>query len=181
MSQNNISYEMSRNLLPLTIILLLTALTACMPHPDHPPTAMVKKPALLAAGESIAEVRLMFGQAKEGDAKTRVFEMAGKRISKEAQRLLRKAKRWNKQDGLVLHVEIEKVRLRKTLAVLVLWQVVKEDEITVKVWVTRNGSVVATESLTTHLYAGGIYSTSSTKRRIEILSDQIAIKIVKRL
>jgi hypothetical protein len=172
---------MSRSLLPLTIILLLTALTACMSHPDHPPTAKVKKPALLAAGEPISEVRLMFGQARENDTKTRVFELAGNRISEEAERLLRKAKRWNEQDGLVLHVEIEKVRLRKTLIVLVLHQLVEGDEISIKAWIARNGSVVASESLSTFSDVGGIYSTSTPRRRIEILSDQIARKMVNRL
>lgn len=165
----------------MTIILLLTALTACMPHPDHPPTAKVKKPALLAAGEPISEVRLMFGQARENDSKTRVFELAGNRISKEAERLLRKAKRWNEQDGLVLHVEIEKVRLRKTLIVLALYQLVEGDEISVKVWITKNGTVVASENLSTFSDVGGYYNTSSPRRRIEVLSDQIARKMVKRL
>ena len=123
----------------------------------------------------------MFGQSKADDAKTRVFELAGNRISKEAERLLRKAKRWNEHDGLVLHIEIEKVRLRKTLIVLVLWQVIKGDEIKVKVWITRNGTVIASETLSTFSDFGGIYATSSPRRRIEVLSDQIARKIVSRL
>jgi hypothetical protein len=110
-----------------------------------------------------------------------VFELAGNRISKEAERLLRKAKRWSEEDGLVLHIEIEKVRLRKTLIVLILWQVIKGDEIKVKVWITRNGTVIASETLSTFSDFGGIYATSSPRRRIEVLSDQIARKIVRRL
>lgn len=165
----------------LLMIYLLSGLTACIPHTDQPLTAEVKKPALLTEGESVSEVRLIFGQTKEDDAKTRVFELTGKRIMKEAERLLRKARRWNEQDGLVLHVEIETVRLRKTLPVLVLFQLIKGDEISIKVWITRDGAVVASESLATFSDAGGIYATGSPKRRIEILSDQIARKMVKRL
>jgi hypothetical protein len=165
----------------LLAIFLLSGLTACIPHTDQPLTAGVKKPALLAEGESISEVRLMFGQAKEDDAKTRVFQLVGNRISKEAERLLRKAHCWNEQDGLVLHVEIKKVHLRKTLFVLVLQQLIKGDEINAKVWVTRDGTVVASETLTAFSDAGGMYNTFSPKRRIEILSDQIARKMVNRL
>jgi hypothetical protein len=131
--------------------------------------------------ESISKVRLIFGQTKEGDVKTRVFELAGNRISKEAERLLRKVHRWNEQDGLVLHVEIKKVRLRKTLSVLTLWQLIKGDEISAKVWITKGGTVVTSETLTAFSDAGGIYNTLSPKRRIEIISDQIARKMVKRL
>ncbi len=123
----------------------------------------------------------MFGQAKKDNAKTRAFELAGKPISKETQQRLRKINRWNEKDGLVLHVEIEKVRLRKTLIVLMLWQVVKGDEIKVKTWITKNGTVIASESLSTFLGAGGVYFTASPRRQIEILSDQIARKIVTRL
>ncbi len=165
----------------LLVIFLLIGLASCIPHTDRPLTVGVKKPALLPEGESISAIRLMFGQAKEDDAKTRVFELTGKRISKETERLLHKAKRWNEQDGLVLHVEIEKVRLRKTLIVLVLWQVIEGDEISVKAWITRDGTVVASETLTTFSDVGGIYATSTPKRRIEILSDQIARKLVNRL
>jgi uncharacterized membrane protein len=172
---------MRQGLSLLLAVFLLSGLMGCIPHTDQPLTARVKKPALLADGESISEVRLMFGQSKEDDAKTRVFELAGNRISKEAERLLRKANRWNEQDGLVLHVEIEKVRLRKTLIVLVLWQIIEGDEISAKVWITRDGTVVATETLTTFSGAGGVYATSSARRRIEILSDQIARKMVSRL
>jgi len=165
----------------LLVVFLLSGLTACIPHTDQPLTARVKKPALLAEGELISEVRLIFGQAKEDDTKTTVFELAGNRISKEMERLLRKAQRWNEQDGLVLYVEIEKVHLRKTLFVLILRQLIKDDEISVKLWITKDGAVVASETLTTFYDAGGMYNTLSPKRRIELLSDQIARKMVNRL
>ena len=123
----------------------------------------------------------MFGQAKADDVKTRVFEVVGKRISKETERLLRKTDRWNEQDGLVLNVEIKKVRLRKNLAVLMLWQVIKGDEVNVRIWATRGETVVATENLKAVSDVGGIYATMSARRRLEILSDLIARKMVKRL
>jgi len=165
----------------LLVIFLLSGLSSCVPHTDQPPTTMVKKPALLAEDESISRVRLIFSQAKTDNSKTRVFELAGNRISKEAERLLRKAHRWNKQDGLVLHVAIKKVHLRKTLFMLVMRQLIKDDEISVKLWITKGGAVVASETLNTFLGGGGMFSTPSPRRRIEILSDQIARKMVNRL
>ena len=106
----------------LLAFFLMSGLSLCIPHTDQPLTSGVKTPALLAEDESISEVRMIFSQDKADESKTRVFELAGNRISKETERLLRKAQRWNEQDGLVLHVEIEKIHLRKTLFVLVLRQ-----------------------------------------------------------
>lgn len=165
----------------VTLLMFLVSLTACIPHANQSGVANRIKPHLLQDFAEISQIKLMEGQAKRKGSKGKVFEFAGKRLKREAERLLRIDQRWGDSDGLTLHIEIENVRLRKDAAVLMLWSIAGQDEMRIKVWITKDGEVIASERVSSLYDAGGTYATQSTPRRLELLSDQVARKMVKRL
>jgi len=160
--------------------LLIAGLTACVPYVDHPVAIAKAKPPLLGEHERISDVQVIDGQVSIEGFKGKVFEFVGSRLKQESERLLRKSGRWSEEDALTLHLEVENIRLRRTAAVLFLWQVAGVDEMGIKVWVTRDGSVIASESVATIYDAGGTYGTNSNQRRLAILTNQVVHKMVKR-
>ena len=147
---------------------------------DHPAPIAKPKPPLLAADERISAVKVIAGQIKIEGFKGKVFGFVGSRLKNESERLLRKRGRWSDTEALELHLEIEHIRLRRNAAVLFLWQVAGVDEMGIKVWITRDGEVIASESVSTIYDAGGTYGTNSNQRRLAILTDQVVRKMVKR-
>lgn len=159
---------------------MIAGLSACVPYVDHPVTVAKPKPPLLAGDERISDVQVIAGHIEIEGFKGQVFDFVGSRLKKGSERLLRKRGRWSDDKALELHLEIEHIRLRKTAAVLFLWQVAGVDEMGIKVWVTRDGTVIASESVHTIYDAGGTYGTNSNQRRLAILADQVVHKMVKR-
>ena len=165
----------------LRFLIPLLLLVSCVPYVDQSEIVKQNRPPLLAGHEHISEIKVIEGQIEIEGFKGRVFEFVGQRLHQESERLLRKQARWSEDKGLTLHLEIKSIRLRKNAAVLFLWQVAGFDEMGIKVWITRAGEVVASEDVTTIYDAGGTYGTNSSQRRLTILSDQIAHKMVKLL
>lgn len=141
----------------------------------------LEKTALLSDRDLISEVKVITGLASATEMKSRVFDYVGGRLIKDSERLLHREKRWSESGGLTLHFELENVRVRNNAAVLLVWQLAGDDELEVRVWVTREERVIASELITTRLGSGGTYATNTNQRRLQMLSDQVVRKMVKRL
>jgi len=100
-------------------------------------------------------------------------------VESETRRYLLESGRMSDGDGIELHVEITHLRLRRTVAQLLLSFVAGNDELSVTVTLARNGDVFASDSLSTRLQSGGMYGTLSMNKRLDFLAQQIARKLVK--
>ncbi|NWF36410.1 hypothetical protein [Mariprofundus sp. KV] len=153
-----------------------------MAHTDQPVVTGLSNAPLLEEYDRISEVKYIASQVEVEGSKGKVFDFVGNRLTHATERQLRKSGRWSEDEALVIHIEIKYIRLRKNAAVFLLWQVAGVDEMGIRIWITRDGEVVASEAVSS-IYdaAGGIYGTNTNQRRLAILADQVASKMVKRL
>jgi len=160
----------------------MVGLAACVAHTDQPVVTGLSNAPLLAEYDRISEVKYIASQVEVEGFKGKVFDFVGNRLTYATERQLRKSGRWSEDEALVIHIEIKYIRLRKNAAVFLLWQVAGVDEMGIRIWIARDGEVVASEAVSS-IYdaAGGIYGTNSNQRRLAILADQVASKMVKRL
>ena len=164
---------------PLLISVLMVLFSGCVPNQGVHHKAKLDRPHLLAVSDAVSEVRpiLMKGYSKRLSKK--VFSRVSRRLKSATEKQLHQTGRWREGGDIALHLEIEQIRLRKTAAVLLLYLVSGKDEMTVNVWITKAGEVIASDRLTTRFEGGGLYGTLPLGKRLDMLSDQIARKLVR--
>lgn len=129
----------------------------------------------------ISNVKLIKMEANPASIKSKVFAHLSKHLKQEVEKQLQKERRWSNTESVTLFIRINSIRLRKNFAVLLLSPLAGNDEVKIKVWITKNGKVTGSDILSSRLESGGSYSTLTNQRRLELLADQLARKLVKRL
>lgn len=161
------------------LLLLVALFSGCVPNQGLDHKTELERAHLLAVSERISEVSPILIKGSDKRLSKRVFARVGARLKSATEKQLHQTGRWKEGGDLVLHLEIKQIRMRKTAAVLLLYLVSGKDEMTVNVWVTKAGEVIASEQLTTSFEGGGLYGTLPLGKRLDMLSDQIARKLVR--
>jgi len=175
--------EMSQYLLKLdlvaTLLVSLLLFVSCLPNQSLHGKAKQTETRLLAVSDFISEVRAIRLHHDDEKLSEKIFTRALSGLKSNTEDQLRKTGRWKEDEDIVLHLEIEQIRLRKIAAVLLLDPFAGSDEMSVKVWITKAGTVIASGTISTSLGGGGFISTFPSSKRLDMLSQQIARKLVR--
>jgi len=158
---------------------LMALLSGCVPNQGLHYKTKLDRPHLLAVSCCISEVRPILMKGHDKKLSKKVFARVSTRLKSATEKQLHQAGRWKEGGDIVLHLEIKQIRMRKTAAVLLLYLVSGKDEMIVNVWITKAGEVIASDRLTTRFEGGGLYGTFPLGKRLDMLSDQIARKLVR--
>ena len=161
------------------LLMTLLLLAGCVPHQSLHGKAKQTDTRLLAVSDFISEVRSIHLKHDDKKLSEKIFTRALSGLKKNTEDQLRKTGRWKEDENIILHLEIEQIRLRKIAAVLLLDPFAGSDEMTIKVWITKEGTVIASDTISTSLGGGGFISTFPLSKRLDMLSQQIARKLVR--
>lgn len=109
----------------------------------------------------------------------KVYAHAEAGVLRETRRQLRQTGRWKGDGGVEMHLKITHLRLRRTAAQLLLYLVAGNDEMRANVTLSRHGKVIASDTVSTRLGSGGVYGTFTLSKRVNMLAQQLARKLVR--
>ncbi len=158
---------------------LMLMLASCIPNQGVHHKSNPDRPHLLPVADFVSEVRPILMKMNDKTLSEKVFSRVSTRLKSATEKQLHKTGRWKEGGEVTLHLEIEQIRMRKSVAVLLFNLVSGQDVLVVNVWITKAGEVIASDKLTTSFDGGGLYNTFPLGKRLDMLSDQIARKLVR--
>ena len=202
MSCSQVTMRPSPAIFRLLILLLLVS--GCAPRQAVQNNALSNKPRLLAASDFVSKITVIHAPQKfrpeqqgepasqwvdaihEGGEKIvalplseRVYTHAETGVQRETKKQLLKTGRWKDGGGVELHLRITHLRLRRTAAQLLLYLVAGHDEMGARVSLIKDGKVFASDTVSTRMASGGVYGTFTLSKRVNMLSQQLARKLVR--